>query len=118
VETIGTLAALAALAQEHRLQAYRLLVQAGPEGLAAGEIAAALGMPPNTLSFHLDRLRNADLVAFQRRGRSLIYAARYDTMNGLIGYLTENCCRGQPELCEPICSTPKKRTAKRSKETV
>jgi DNA-binding transcriptional ArsR family regulator len=72
--------ALAALAQDHRLEAYRLLVQAGPEGMPAGEVAAALGLPPNTLTFHFDRLRQADLVTVRREGRSMIYAARYDTI--------------------------------------
>jgi DNA-binding transcriptional ArsR family regulator len=90
----GALVALAALAQENRLDAYRLLVQAGPEGLPAGEVAAALKMPPNTLTFHLDRLRAAELVTVCRQGRSMIYAARFDTMNALLGYLTENCCGG------------------------
>jgi len=106
-------AALAALAQEHRLEVYRLLVQAGPTGMAAGEVAGAVGIPPNTLSFHLDRLRHAGLVTFERQGRSLIYAARYDTMNGLIDYLTENCCGGKPELCKPAS-----RRTRRKKETV
>src|SRR3954469_3618240 len=82
--------ALAALAQENRLDAFRLLIQAGPEGLAAGEVAAALGLPPNTLSFHLDRLRQAGLVTVRRQGRSMIYAARYDTMNALLRHLAES----------------------------
>jgi len=106
-------AALAALAQEHRLEVYRILVQAGPSGMAAGEVASAVGIPPNTLSFHLDRLRHAGLVKFERQGRSLIYAARYDTMNALIGYLTENCCGSKPEICKPVSRSPK-----RKKETV
>ena len=84
--------ALAALAQDHRLETYRLLVQAGPEGMPAGEVAAALGLPPNTLTFHFDRLRQADLVTVRREGRSMIYAARYDTMNAVLAYLTDNCC--------------------------
>ncbi len=102
------LAALAALAQENRLDAYRLLVQAGPEGLPAGEVAAALKMPPNTLTFHFDRLRDAALVTVRRQGRSMIYAARYDTMNALIAYLTENCCQGAeagaPTVCKPAAA--------------
>jgi ArsR family transcriptional regulator, arsenate/arsenite/antimonite-responsive transcriptional repressor len=102
-------AALAALAQEHRLEVYRLLVQAGPGGMAAGEVASALGIPPNTLSFHFDRLRHAGLVSFERQGRSLIYSARYDTMNALIDYLTENCCGGKPELCKPIGRSTKRK---------
>lgn len=105
------LAALAALSQENRLDAYRLLVQAGSEGMAAGEIAARLGLSPNTLTFHLDRLREAGLVTVRRDGRSMIYAARFDTMNGLIGYLTENCCGGA-EVCAPAaaCTPARKRT--------
>src|SRR5436189_5253419 len=95
------LAGLSALAQENRLDTYRLLVQAGPNGMPAGEVAAALGLPPNTLSFHFDRLRQAGLVTVRRNGRSMIYAARYDTMNALLGYLTDNCCSGKPELCAP-----------------
>ena len=96
--------ALAALAQEHRLETYRLLVQAGPRGIAAGEVAAAIGLPPNTLTFHFDRLRQAGLVTVRREGRSMIYAARYDTMNALLGYLTENCCKGAPETCAPAAA--------------
>ena len=101
MEKTTVIDALAALAQENRLDTYRLLVQAGPDGASAGEIAAALGLPPNTLSFHFDRLRQAGLVTVRRNGRSMIYAARYDTMNALIGFLTENCCGGQPERCAP-----------------
>jgi len=103
-------AALAALAQEHRLEVYRMLVQSGPGGMAAGEVASAVGIPPNTLSFHFDRLRHAGLVSFERQGRSLIYSARYDTMNALIDYLTENCCSGKPDLCKSV-----NRGAKRKK---
>src|SRR5262245_49914779 len=99
--------ALAALAQEHRLETYRLLVQAGPEGIAAGEVAEAIGLPPNTLSFHFDRLRQAGLVTVRREGRSLIYAARYETMNDLVGYLTENCCGGDTSACPPVVCRPK-----------
>src|SRR5580693_2503313 len=88
------LAALSALAQENRLDAYRLLVQAGPDGLAAGEVAASLGLSPNALTFHFDRLREAGLIAVRRDGRSMIYAAQFDTMNALLGFLTENCCGG------------------------
>ncbi len=96
MEKENVIEALAALAQESRLDAFRLLVQAGPEGMAAGEVAAALNVPANTLSFHFDRLRNAGLVTAERRSRSLIYSAKYDTMNALLGYLTENCCKGKP----------------------
>src|SRR4029079_19760290 len=98
------LAGLAALAQENRLDTFRLLVQAGPEGLPAGEVAAALGRPPNTLTFHVDRLREAGLVTVRREGRSMIYSARYDAMNALLGYLTENCCQGAVANCAaPAC---------------
>jgi len=110
-------AALAALAQEHRIEVYRLLVQAGPDGMAAGEVAAALGIAPNTLSFHFDRLRHAELINVQRRGRSLIYTARYETMNDLLSYLTENCCGGHPELCEPVSCNAADAGSKRKKET-
>jgi ArsR family transcriptional regulator len=78
------LAALAALAQENRLDVFRLLVEAGRDGLPAGRVAAALKLAPNTLTFHFDRLRDAGLVTVRRDGRSMIYAARYDTMNGLL----------------------------------
>jgi ArsR family transcriptional regulator, arsenate/arsenite/antimonite-responsive transcriptional repressor len=93
-------AALAALAQENRLDTFRLLVQAGPDGMPAGEVAEALDVAPNTLTFHLDRLREAGLVSVRREGRSMIYSARYETMNGLLAYLTENCCQGA-DRCTP-----------------
>jgi ArsR family transcriptional regulator, arsenate/arsenite/antimonite-responsive transcriptional repressor len=86
--------AIAALAQDNRLDVFRLLVQAGPEGLPAGGVAEALDLAPNTLTFHFDRLREAGLVSVRREGRSMIYAARYETMNGLLAFLTENCCQG------------------------
>ena len=101
MEKSDVVAALAALAQDNRLDAYRLLVQAGPDGMPAGQVAAALDLAPNTLSFHFDRLRQAGLVTVRRDGRSLIYAARFDTMTALLGYLTDNCCGGKPELCVP-----------------
>src|SRR5262247_4403009 len=117
MEKMDAIAALAALAQENRLDVYRLLVQAGQDGMAAGEVASALGIAPNTLSFHFDRLRHAGLVSVTRHGRSLIYAARYETMNDLLGYLTENCCGGKPELCGPAACAPSKPARKRTKET-
>jgi ArsR family transcriptional regulator, arsenate/arsenite/antimonite-responsive transcriptional repressor len=112
------LAALAALAQDNRLDIFQLLVRAGQEGMSAGSIASALKLAPNTLTFHLDRLRDADLVTVEREGRSMIYAARYDTMNGLLSYLTENCCQGNPEQCLPADSTRSARRAVRRKESV
>ena len=84
--------------------------------MAAGEVAGAVGIAPNTLSFHLDRLRHVGLVNVARQGRSLIYAARYETMNNLLGYLTENCCGGRPELCAPAGCTSSK-PSRRRKET-
>ena len=114
MEKRAAVGALAALAQDHRLEVYRLLVAAGPDGLPAGEVAAALGLPPNTLTFHFDRLRQADLVTVRREGRSMIYAARYDTMNALLAYLTENCCRGAKDACTPAvsCSPARNKRAK------
>jgi len=114
METMNAVAALAALAQDNRLDVYRLLVQAGADGLAAGSIAEKIGLAPNTLTFHFDRLRQAGLVTVRRDGRSMIYAARYDTMNALIGYLTDNCCGGAPEQCAPVAAC--KPAAKRSKQ--
>ena len=100
MEKSDAVAALAALAQESRLDIFRLLVQAGTEGLPAGRIGERLGgMPSATLSFHLNQLRQAGLVTFRREGRSLIYAAGYAAMNGLLAYLTENCCRGDAAGC-------------------
>jgi ArsR family transcriptional regulator, arsenate/arsenite/antimonite-responsive transcriptional repressor len=116
MEKSNAVAALAALAQDNRLDAYRLLVQAGPEGMSAGEIAGALRLAPNTLTFHFDRLRMAGLVTVRRDGRSMIYAARFDTMNALLGYLTENCCRGAPAACAPAVCKPAR--SKRAKVTV
>tara|TARA_R110000782_G_scaffold117364_4_gene207798 strand:- start:117835 stop:118173 length:339 start_codon:yes stop_codon:yes gene_type:complete len=86
--------ALSALAQEHRLAAFRLLVQAGEQGVAAGVLAEKLDVPPSSMSFHLAQLANAGLVTQRRESRSIIYAADYAAMNGLMSYLTENCCGG------------------------
>ncbi len=97
--------ALSALAQETRLAAYRALVRAGEAGLPAGEIAAQLGVPPATLSFHLKELAHAGLVTSRTEGRFVIYAADYGAMTGLIGFLSEECCAGQPELCMPASLT-------------
>jgi ArsR family transcriptional regulator, arsenate/arsenite/antimonite-responsive transcriptional repressor len=101
-------AALAALAQDSRLDVFRLLVQAGPEGLPAGQVAAKLKLAPNTLTFHFDRLRDAGLVTVRREGRSMIYATRFETMNALVQFLTENCCQGsltgRAEECAPVAA--------------
>ena len=102
--------ALSALANEHRLAVFRLLVQAGPEGRAAGAIAEALDLPASSLSFHLAHLTRAGLIVQRRESRSLIYSADFATMNGLVGFLTENCCGGAS--CVPAAaSSPKKRKA-------
>ena len=98
------IAALGALAQETRLDIFRLLVQKGPEGLPAGEIGARLGQPSPTLSFHLSQLRFAGLVSSRRESRSIIYSANFKAMNDLLAYLTENCCGGRPERCTPAAA--------------
>ena len=98
--------ALGALAQEHRLALFRLLVQAGEKGMAAGAIAEALGVPNSSLSFHLTQLRNAGLVLQERQHRSLIYRANYQTMNSLVAYLMENCCEGAGCGTAAACETP------------
>jgi len=114
MEKTDAVAALAALAQDSRLDVFRLLVRAGPDGLPAGQVAARLKLAPNTLTFHFDRLRVAGLVSVRRNGRSMIYAARFEAMNGLLGYLTENCCEGAAETRAPATCMPA-RTAKRKK---
>ena len=108
-------AALAALAQDNRLDVFRLLVRAGPEGMAAGRVAQALGLAPNTLTFHFDRLRDAGLVEVRRNGRSMIYAARFATVNGLLAYLIENCCQGAAQACAPAAAVCKPARGKRDK---
>jgi len=98
---------LSALAQEGRLAVFRLLVKAGPDGLAAGEIAQAMGLPPNTLSAQLTILANAGMVASRRAGRSVIYSAQFDGMNELLAYLVDDCCQGKPEICMPAAQAVK-----------
>ena len=105
-------AILTALAQDNRLDVFRLLVEAGPEGMPAGHIASSLKLQPNALTFHLDRLREANLVTVRREGRSMIYAARYEAMNALIAYLTAHCCEGRPERCAPGPATTARRREK------
>lgn len=109
--------ALAALAHEHRLGVYRMLVEAGPEGLNAGTIASRLKLPPSSMTFHLQNLHRAGLVSQQRKSREIIYSADFDVMNGLVGYLTENCCAGSASCateCAPAPAATKK-SGKRSK---
>jgi DNA-binding transcriptional ArsR family regulator len=100
MDTKPAIAALAALAQESRLATFRLLVQAGPDGLPASKIAEALGIPPSSLSFHLKELTHAQLVSSRQDGRFIIYSVNFATMNRLVGFLSENCCGGEP--CTPI----------------
>ena len=92
---------LATLAQSVRLQVFRALVVAGPEGLTPGALVEALGVPATGLSFHLKELANSDLVTQERSGRNLVYRAAFDQMNALLGYLTENCCAGAACVVEP-----------------
>jgi ArsR family transcriptional regulator, arsenate/arsenite/antimonite-responsive transcriptional repressor len=105
MDHIATIAALKALSQEHRLHAFRTLVQAGPDGLAVGELRDIIDIPSATLSAHLNVMRNAGLVIDQREGRVIRIRADYARMNALLAYLTENCCAGQPDACDtgPQC---------------
>jgi ArsR family transcriptional regulator len=102
MRTPQVIEALGALAHEHRLAVYRLLVERGPEGLAAGAIAGRMGLVPSSLTFHLQNLQRAGLITQRRLSRQLFYAADFTVMNALVGYLTENCCGGV-EACEPTC---------------
>ena len=111
MKTTTAVTALAALAQETRLAAYRLLVQAGHTGLAAGEIAERLGVPPATLSFHLKELAQSGLVASHSAGRFVIYRADFTAMHGLIDYLSENCCGSTAAACAPASFSPCKECA-------
>ncbi|MCW3477038.1 ArsR/SmtB family transcription factor [Limobrevibacterium gyesilva] len=95
--------ALSALAHDTRLALFRMLVERGPDGLAAGVIAERLGMPPSSLTFHVQHLHRAGLITQRRLGRQLIYAADFTAMNGLVGYLTENCCGQDSAICAPAC---------------
>jgi ArsR family transcriptional regulator len=106
MESSEVIGALGALAQEHRLALFRLLVQAGEEGMAAGAIAEALGVPNSSLSFHLAQLNRAGLIRQERRSRSLIYTADYKAMNALVGYLMENCCAGADCAPAATCAAP------------
>jgi ArsR family transcriptional regulator, arsenate/arsenite/antimonite-responsive transcriptional repressor len=93
--------ALSALAQPTRLSLYRLLVERGPEGVVAGEVAKKLKVSPATLSFHFRTLSHAGLIESKQKGRFIYYAANFAAMNGMLAYLTENCCSGNPEACKP-----------------
>jgi len=119
MEITQVVKALSALAQESRLNAFRLLVCAGEEGMAAGEIAEELDVPPATLSFHLKELANAGLISQERSGRSIIYSLKVESMSSLMEFLMQDCCQGRPELCQPKfvsknvgCSSSKKKKRK------
>ena len=104
MELYDAAAALSALGHAGRLSIVRLLVQAGHEGVAAGEIARRLDVPPNTLSSNLNILSNVGLIDSRRDGRSIIYTARYESMTALLEYLMQNCCNGAPEICAPLAN--------------
>lgn len=104
LDTEQVIRALGALAQDHRLAVYRLLVQAGEKGMSAGDIASSLGVPSSSMSFHLAQLANAGLVKQSRKSRSIIYSANYTAMNGLMAYLTANCCGGVPCGADFTCA--------------
>ena len=106
MKATSAIEALGALAQEHRLALFRMLVQAGEKGMAAGAIAEKLGVPNSSLSFHLTQLRNAGLILQERQHRSLIYRANYPAMNALVAYLMENCCAGADCASGAACETP------------
>jgi ArsR family transcriptional regulator, arsenate/arsenite/antimonite-responsive transcriptional repressor len=109
IATGEALDAFGALANEHRLAVFRLLVQAGPEGMPAGEIALKLGLPASSLSFHLAHLARAGLAEQRRESRSLIYSANFPAMNGLIAFMTENCCGGAS--CASVSSSKKRKAS-------
>jgi ArsR family transcriptional regulator len=104
MDTIIAASRLAALAHPGRLSIFRLLVKAGATGVPAGEIARSLGMVSNSLSANLNVLSHADLIASRRVGRSIIYSARYEAMADLLGFLMEDCCDGNPEICAPVAA--------------
>jgi len=111
MQAASAIASLGALAQEHRLAVFRLLVQAGDDGMAAGALAAALGVPGSSLSFHLAQLKSAGLIVQERQHRSLIYRADYAAMNALVAYLMENCCAGTACGAGGACDRPERNTA-------
>jgi DNA-binding transcriptional ArsR family regulator len=116
METTSAVRSLSALAHEHRLGVFRLLVKAGAPGMAAGEIAAVLELPPSSLSFHLAALENAGLVIATRAGRFIHYRVEPEAIRALLGYLTEDCCEGRPELCGGVrsCAPATKPASRRS----
>jgi DNA-binding transcriptional ArsR family regulator len=117
MKATAAVTALAALAHANRLAVYRMLVEAGPEGLPAGTISARLKVPPSSMTFHLQALQRAGLVTQQRNSRQIIYAADFTTMNDLVGYLTENCCAESPSTgaCDTQCAPAAEPSAKARK---
>ena len=114
METKDVITALAALAHETRLAVFRLLVETGPDGLPVGRIGERLGLAPATLSFHLKEMANAELVTTRHEGRFIYGSANFATMNGLVGYLTENCCGGTAAyvlICDPVACQPSRKEA-------
>jgi len=115
MESSDVVVALEGLARESRLGIFRLLVVAGPDGLPAGKIAERMGLPAPTLSFHLSQLKNAKLITCRREGRSLIYCADFAAINGLVAFLTENCCGGNAAQCAPDRVGLKPKSKRRTK---
>lgn len=111
MDSRSAVSALAALANESRLAIFRLLVQVGPEGLAASRIGEQLNIPPSSLSFHLKELSHAGLAISRQEGRFVIYAAKFDTMNALMAFMSDNCCAGNPCLPVPHCASECSTTA-------
>ena len=117
MKSADAIAALSALAHEHRLAIFRLLVEHGPGGLAAGVIAETVGLVPSSLTFHLQHLTRAGLLTQRRDGRQLFYTADFGAMNGLVGYLTDNCCGGSGSCapqCRPAAVEPRRARTRRS----
>ncbi|MFZ6770962.1 ArsR/SmtB family transcription factor [Undibacterium sp. Di26W] len=112
METMAAISALAAIAQESRLAIFRLLVQVGPEGMIASKISEALNIAPSSLSFHLKELSHANMISVKQDGRFMIYAANFTTMNNLLGFLTDNCCGGNP--CTPLSACKPAKVGKKT----
>jgi ArsR family transcriptional regulator len=113
MKTPAVIEALGALAHEHRLAIYRLLVEQGPAGLAAGAIGERIGLVPSSLTFHLQSLHRAGLISQVRASRQLIYSADYDLMNELVGYLTDKCCAAAGQACESVCTARATKSVRR-----
>jgi DNA-binding transcriptional ArsR family regulator len=117
MKTSGIIRALGALAHEHRLAIFRLLVERGPEGLPAGAIAERMGLVPSSLTFHLQNLHKAGLVTQRRESRHLFYSADFIAMQELVGYLTDNCCAESGESCDAVCKPTRQAKPKRASKS-